>query len=164
MHQISVFLKKYVPGFEEAYSVQSGVHACVRETRRIIGEYKMTSDDILSVRKFDDMIACGSYPIDIHNPKGQGTTLIHLPVGQWYTVPLRCLIPKNIDRILTAGRCISGTHEAHSSYRVMPISMATGHAAGVCASIAVKKNQLPRQIPAIDVQTELLKQGAILER
>jgi hypothetical protein len=164
MLHISAFLKKYVPGFENAYPVQSGVHTCVRETRRIIGEYKLTSDDILSVRKFDDMIACGSYPIDIHDPKGRGTTLIHLPAGQWYTVPLRCLIPQKLERILVAGRCISGTHEAHSSYRVMPISMATGQAAGVCAAIAMKKNIIPRKVPAAEVQTELLKQGAILDR
>jgi hypothetical protein len=93
-----------------------------------------------------------------------GTTLIHLPAGQWYTIPLRCLIPKKIERILVAGRCISGTHEAHSSYRVMPISMATGHAAGVCAAIAVKKNIVPRNVPVAEIQTELLKQGAILDR
>ncbi|OHB49363.1 MAG: FAD-dependent oxidoreductase [Planctomycetes bacterium GWF2_41_51] len=164
IHQIADFLKKYVPGFEKSYVIQSGVHTGVRESRRIVGEYKLTTDDILSVRKFDDMIACGSYPIDIHNPKGSGTTLVHLPVNQWYTIPLRCLIPKKIDQVLLAGRCISGTHEAHSSYRIMPISFATGHAAGVCAALSVRAGKLTRDIPAIDVQNELLKQGAILDR
>ncbi|OQA03171.1 MAG: FAD dependent oxidoreductase [Planctomycetes bacterium ADurb.Bin401] len=164
IRQISYFLKKYVPGFEKSYVVQSGVHAGVRESRRIVGEYKLTADDILSVRKFDDMIACGSYPIDIHNPKGQGTTLMHLPENQWYTIPLRCLIPQKIDHVLVAGRCISGTHEAHSSYRVMPISFATGQAAGVCAALSVHTGKLVRNIPAIDVQQELLKQEAILDK
>jgi hypothetical protein len=164
MRQIEKFLKKYVPGFENSYVVQSGVHACVRETRRIIGEYKITADDILSARKFDDMIACASYPIDIHNPKGKGTMLKNLPPQQWYSIPLRCLVPKKVEHILTAGRCISGTHVAFASYRVMPISMATGQAAGVCAAIGVKKNILPRDVSSIDVQNELLKQGAILEK
>lgn len=164
MRQIAAFFKKYVPGFENAYAVQSGVHTCVRESRRIMGEYKLTADDILSVRKFDDMIACGAYPIDIHNPKGPGTTLLHLPENQWYTIPLRCLVPKKIEQILVAGRCISGTHEAHSSYRVMPISMATGQAAGVCAALAVRENKLVRNVAVGDVQNELLKQGAILDK
>lgn len=164
VRQIVAFLNKYVPGFENAYNIQSGVHVCVRESRRIMGEYKLTSDDILNVRKFDDMIACGSYPIDIHNPKGKGTILKHLPENEWYAIPLRCLVPKKIDRILVAGRCISGTHEAHSSYRIMPISMATGHAAGVCAALSVQSQKLVRDVPASDVQMELLKQGAILNR
>jgi len=164
MRQIEKFLKKYVPGFEKSYIVQSGVHTCVRETRRIVCEYKLTSDDILSARKFDDMIACAAYPIDIHNPKGKGTTLKHLPAQQWYSIPLRCLVPKKVEHILIAGRCICGTHEAFSSYRIMPVSMATGQAAGVCAAIGIKKNKLPRKVSPLDVQNELLKQGAILER
>lgn len=163
MRQIEAFLKKYVPGFADAYIAQSGVHACVRETRRIMGEYKITKDDILGVRKFDDMIACGSYPIDIHNPKGPGTTLLHLPAGQWYTIPLRALIPKKIEQIIVAGRCISGTHVALSSYRVMPTSMATGQAAGVCAALAAKGDKLVREVPYKEVQGVLLEQGAILE-
>jgi hypothetical protein len=64
--------------------------------------------------------------------------------------------------MLTAGRCISGSHEAHSSYRVTPIAMATGHAAGVCAALAARSDRIPREIPHEDVQRELLRQGASL--
>jgi hypothetical protein len=160
--QISAFLRDYVPGFRDAYQVQSGVAAGVRETRRVLGDYVLTADDILTARKFDDVIARGTYPIDIHNPIGQGTILRTVPPGEAYDIPLRCLLPRDVDGILTAGRCISGTHEAHSSYRVTPTAMATGQAAGVCGALAAKRQRRPREIDARDVQAELLRQGADL--
>jgi hypothetical protein len=162
MRQIAAFLRRYVPGFEKAYVVQSGVNIGVRETRRIMGEYRLTADDILQARKFPDVIARSTYPVDIHNPEGAGTTLKRVPPDDAYDIPLRSLLPQNIDGVLVAGRCISGTHEAHSSYRVMPVSMATGQAAGVCAALAVRQKKSPRAIAAEDVQRELIRQGANL--
>lgn len=162
MGQLAAFLRRYVPGFEKAHIAQSGSSIGVRETRRIVGEYQLTLDDILTARKFDDAIARGSYPIDIHNPDGAGTTLKHLPPGEAYDIPLRCLIPRKTENLLVAGRCISGTHEAHSSYRVMPIAIATGQAAGVCAALAARAGRAVRDIPAWVVQDELLLQGANL--
>jgi hypothetical protein len=162
MRQISAFLKKYVPGFERSHVLQSGVNTGVRESRRIMGEYKLTEEDILQARKFDDVVARGAYPIDIHNPEGKGTVLKRVPSGMAYDIPLRCLLPKGVGQILVAGRCISGTHEANSSYRVMPISMATGQAAGVCAALAVRMEKDPKIVPFNAVQEELLRQGADL--
>ncbi|ADH84857.1 FAD-dependent oxidoreductase [Desulfurivibrio alkaliphilus] len=162
MRQISAFLRKYVPGFEQAYVLQSGAQAGVRETRRIIGEYQLTADDVLTARKFPDVVAPNTYPIDIHNPEGMGTVIKRVPQGEAYDIPLRCLLPRKIDNLIVAGRCISGTHEAHSSYRVMPVSVATGQAAGVCAALAVKTGRIPRSLPAGEVQAELLRQGAEL--
>lgn len=162
VRQIAAFLRKYVPGFEQSYVVQSGVQVGVRETRRILGEYYLTASDLLAARKFDDVIARGSYPVDIHNPDGKGTILKRLPPDQAYDIPLRALIPRDVDKLLVAGRCISGSHEAHSSYRVMPIAMATGQAAGVCAALAAKRHLSTREVPATDVQQLLLRQGANL--
>lgn len=162
MKQIVAFLKHYVPGFEEAYMAQSGLAIGVRESRRVIGNYMLTAKDVLAARKFEDVIARCSYPIDVHNPSGPGTVLKRLPPGESYDIPLRCLLPKGLDGLLMAGRCISGTHEAHSSYRVMPTCMATGQAAGVCAAIASGKNIKPGKVEAGDVQRELIRQGAIL--
>ena len=162
MRQIAAFLRRYVPGFEKAYVVQSGVNIGVRETRRILGDYQLTADDILQARKFTDVIARSTYPIDIHNPEGKGTTLKRVPPGEAYDLPLRCLLPQKLERVIVAGRCISGTHEAHSSYRVMPVSMATGQAAGVCAALSVRRGKPPRDIPPADVQDELIRQGANL--
>jgi hypothetical protein len=162
MRQIAAFLRHYVPGFDQGYIVQSGVNIGVRETRRILGEYQLTADDILEARKFPDVIARSTYPVDIHNPEGIGTTLKRLPPGEAYDIPLRCLLPQRVEGLIVAGRCISGTHEAHSSYRVMPVSIATGHAAGVCAGLAVRDQKTPRAISASEVQAELIRQGANL--
>lgn len=164
MREIAEFLRRYVPGFERSYAIQSGVNIGVRETRRIVGEYQLDAADVLNARKFDDAIARGSYPVDIHNPAGSGTVLRRLPPGEAYDIPLRCLLPQATDGLLVAGRCISGTHEAHSSYRVMPIVMATGQAAGVCAALAARSGRSPREVPHGEVQAELLRQGASLRR
>ncbi|MBW3643846.1 MAG: FAD-dependent oxidoreductase, partial [Actinobacteria bacterium] len=162
MRQIADFLRRYVPGFAQAYVAQSGVSIGVRETRRIVGKYQLTAEDVLSARKFPDVIARGSYPIDIHNPKGTGTVLQKLPPGEAYDIPLRCLLPRELDWLLVAGRCISGTHEAHSSYRVTPIAMATGQAAGVCAALAARAGTPPDRVEVEAIQHELVRQGANL--
>jgi hypothetical protein len=164
MRQIAEFLHRYVPGFEKSYVAQSGVQVGVRETRRVLGDYQLTAEDVLQARKFDDGIARGSYPIDIHNPKGSGTVLKRLPPGEAYDIPLRCLMPQNVEGLVVAGRCLSGTHEAHSSYRVMPIVMATGQAGGICAALAAARGVAPRAIGVREVQRELLRQGASLRR
>jgi hypothetical protein len=162
MRQIANFLREYVPGFEKSYVAQSGTNIGVRETRRMRGEYQLTAEDVLTARKFPDVVARGSYPVDIHNPKGSGTVLRNLPPGEAYDIPLRCLVPQDVERLLVAGRCLSGTHEAHSSYRVTPIAMATGQAAGVCAALAARSGVAPRHVDATRVQDELLAQGANL--
>jgi glycine/D-amino acid oxidase-like deaminating enzyme len=162
MREIAAFLCRYVPGFERAYVAQSGVHTGVRETRRIVGDYQLTADDVLEARKFEDVVARGAYPVDIHNPKGRGTVLKRVPPGEAYDIPLRSLLPQGIEGLLVAGRCLSGAHEAHSSYRVMPIVMATGQAAGVCAALAAKREVTPRAVPVAEVQAALLRQGADL--
>jgi len=162
MKEIVAFLREYVPGFEDSYVIQSGARVGVRETRRIIGEYKLTADDIVQGRKFEDVIARSTYPIDIHNPQGKGTLFKRLPSGESYDIPLRCLIPQKVDNLLVAGRCISGTHEAHAAYRVMAISMATGQAAGVCAALSIQHSLIPRHIEYREVQQELRSQGALI--
>lgn len=162
MRQVAQFLQHYVPGFERSYVMQSGVQVGVRETRRILGEYQLTGEELLGACKFDDVIARGTYPVDIHNPEGKGTTLKRLPPDESYDIPLRSLIPKGVDNLLLAGRCISGTHEAMSAYRVMPISMATGQAAGVAAALAAAQGKPARAQPHRSVQKELMRQGAAL--
>ena len=162
MAQIENFLRKYVPGFGRSYAVQSGASIAVRETRRVTGEYVMTEDDVLQARSFGDVIARGTYPIDIHNPKGKGTVLKRVPQGKAYDIPLRCLTPLGVDNLMIAGKCISGSHEAFSSYRIMATSVATGQAAGVCAALSARSGVINRKVPARDVQDELLRQGAFL--
>jgi hypothetical protein len=162
MRQIVDFLRRYVPGFERSYAVQSGSTIGVRETRRIMGDYRLSSEDVMSARKFDDVVARCTYPIDIHSPRGKGTLLERLPPGEAYDIPLRCLLPGEVDNLLVAGRCISGTQAAMSSYRVMPVAMATGQAAGVCAALAARGRTTPRALHHRDVQRELARQDVNL--
>lgn len=162
MTMIAAFLRKYVPGFQDAYVVQSGSVIGVRGTRRIIGDYTLTAEDILEARRHHDVIARGSYPIDIHNPEGPGTLMRRLPPGETYDIPLRCLLPSGIENLCVAGKSISATYEAHSSSRAAPICFATGHAAGVCAALAAKARLSPHAIDVRGVQHELLRQGADL--
>jgi hypothetical protein len=161
MAQVDRFLRARVPGFAEAYVAQSGMIG-VRESRRICGEYQLTGHDVLAARRFPDAIAQCAYPVDIHNPEGSGTLLRRVPQGESYDIPLRSLLPRDVDALLVAGRCISGTHVAHSSYRIMPVCMATGQAAGVCAALAARTGRQPRDVPARDVQRVLRKQDAAL--
>lgn len=156
------FFKGYVPGFANSYIIQTATQVGVRETRRIIGEYVISAEDIIFDRKFDDVIARAAYPIDIHNPEGKGTVMIPLEPGASYDIPYRCIVPRHIDNLLVAGKCMSGTHEAQGSFRVIPISMATGQAAGVAAALSVEKGRRPRDLLAEEVQLELLKQNAEL--
>jgi hypothetical protein len=162
MEQIAHFLRTRVPGFERSYVAQSGTTVGVRESRRVVGDYQLTGHDVLEARRFVDGIAQCAYPVDIHNPQGSGTLLRRLPRGKSYDVPLRSLLPRDLDDLLVAGRCISGTHVAHSSYRIMPVCMATGQAAGVCAALAVQEGRAPREVAAGEVQRELRAQGAKL--
>ncbi len=160
--RVAAFLRKRVPGFAASYIVQTG-QVGIRETRRVTGEYRLTREDVVEGRRFDDAVARGTYPVDIHNPTGPGTVLQHLPPGSFYEIPLRCLLPLLAENLLVAGRCISGTHEALSSYRVMPIATATGQAAGVCAALAAKMGILPRRVDPAEVRAELRRQDAFLD-
>ena len=111
----------------------------VRESRRIVGEYIITQEDLLNAVKFEDSIARGTYPLDIHNPAGTGTYIQDIPYGDYYTIPYRALVPKGIDNLIVAGRPISSTHEAHSAYRIMPICTSIGEGAGAAAAIVSKE-------------------------
>jgi len=147
-YKLVLFLKKHVPGFEEAYLLESAPIIGVRETRRIIGEYVLTADDILKARKFDDAVAAGCYPIDIHpmRPSDKETIMKGPPPGDYYEIPYRCLVPLGLKNLLVTGRCISATHEAQAAIRVMPIACSLGEAAGYAAALAVEGNGLVREI------------------
>ena len=157
--QIAQFLRREVPGFENAYLAHTAPQIGVRESRRVMGEYVLTADDCLAARKFDDCITRGSYSVDIHNPAGTGTVIKRIPPGEWYDIPFRCLIPKGFKNLLIGGRAISCTHEAHSAIRVMPIVFGIGQAAGVAAAMCAKDSLDPRQVPIRKLQEILVQQG-----
>jgi hypothetical protein len=160
--EIVRFLQRRVPGFEKAILVQTAPQIGVRETRRIVGEYMLTAEDVLGARKFDDGIALSSYPIDVHNPAGTGTVIRYLPEGEYYSIPYRCLIPRQMAGLLVAGRPISATHDAHASARIQAVCYATGQAAGVATALALGEGLEPRQVKVGKLQEALRSQGAIL--
>jgi hypothetical protein len=161
--QIVEFLKREVPGFERSYLVATGPQIGIRETRRLVGKYVLTEEDVLSCRRFEDEIAFSSYPIDIHNPRGEGTVIKRLPEGGFYGIPYRCLVPRELQGLLVAGRPISTTHEAHSSARIQCVCYATGQAAGIAAAISSAEGSAPSDLDAEVVRAEVKKQGGILE-
>lgn len=110
----------------------------IREGRRIVGEYLLTAEDCLGEARFEDMVAACAYDIDIHNPAGRGTVIRQIPGSGYYHIPYRALIPRGLGNLLLVSRCISGTHEAHSSYRVMSAVSAIGQAGGAAAALAVR--------------------------
>jgi hypothetical protein len=163
VQQLVAFLKKDVAGFENAYLQTTAPQIGVRESRRVMGEHVLTAEELLSACKFDDCVARGAYPVDIHNPTGSGTIIRKLKPGEWYDIPLRSLIPLKLDNLLVGGRPISATHEAHSAIRVQPIAIAIGQAAGTAAALCVKDNVSPREIQVGKVQQSLQSQGARLQ-
>jgi len=156
------FLRKKVPGFENSYLLITAPQIGIRETRRIIGEYILSEADLLQARKPSDAIALGSYGLDIHNPKGEGTIIKKLKKGAYYGIPYRCLIPKKIEGLIIAGRPISATHAAHSSVRIQPICYATGQAAGSAAALALSDKTTPRKVNVEKLQKVLKREGAKL--
>lgn len=158
--EIEKYLKKYVPGFENAYMDRVAPFLGIRETRRIVGKYILTEEDILSRRYFDDSIAVASYPIDIHHPDGGGCTLRWS--GDCYDIPYRSLLPLEIENLIVAGRSISTTHEAMSAIRVMAPCMLMGEAAGLAANLAIKHNIYPSQVDAQELREEILAEGGYL--
>ena len=157
------FMKKYLPGFEKVELIDSAPQIGIRESRRIVGEYVLTEEDVLNAINFKDSIALGGYPIDIHQPDGKSVSFKFFKSNQAYKIPFRSLIPKNISFLLIAGRCISATHEALASARVMPICFATGQAAGVAAALSAQEGIQPRDLNMKLLKSTLLKQGAVID-
>jgi aromatic ring-cleaving dioxygenase len=155
--------KKYVPGFEKSYFITCGPYIGVRETRRLVGKYVLTEQDIRTGRRFDDAIATGCWYADRHpnyttvgSANDPGTGFQPDP----YDIPYRSLVSKDIENLLVAGRCHSASAWAASSTRVTVTAMAMGQAAGTAAAIAVKKKTSSLELSGIEVRKELESQGA----
>ena len=156
------FLKKNADGMENSFLMATATEIGVRESRKIVGDYTLTEDDCKKCTKFEDAICACNYEIDIHNPEGSGTSLYYFKDGEYYTIPYRALIPKGIENMLVAGRCISSTHEAQASYRTMPTVCTIGQGAGTAIAQAIKKSITTREIDINELQATLIQDGAFL--
>ncbi|HPA60715.1 MAG TPA: FAD-dependent oxidoreductase [Clostridia bacterium] len=162
MFEICHFLREQVPGFEHSQLVYSAGEIGVRESRKIVGEYVLTQEDLVACTKFPDRIAAGNYDIDIHNPEGSGTSHYYFAPGTWYTIPYRSLLPLKAGNLLVAGRCISATHEAQASIRILPIVATLGQAAGVAAAVSLRAGVAPREADVAEIQRILTREGAFI--
>lgn len=158
------FLRKYAPGYENCYLHSAAAQIGVRETRHFKGLYTLTEDDIMEAKVFPDWVVTRAhFNFDIHNTKGAGLDengcqhKFSQPKG--YTIPYGCFVPEKVDGLLFAGRIISGTHKAHSNFRVMPICANMGQSVGVAAAIAVKRGIAVRDVPVADIQARLIELG-----
>ncbi|MBP5719608.1 MAG: FAD-dependent oxidoreductase [Bacteroidales bacterium] len=157
------FFHKYVPGCENATIKSSASTMGIRESRHVLGEYVLTAEDLLQGVVPDDSILLASNSVDVHGRNGANTTEYKtVENGQWYGLPLRCLVPRDIDGLLVAGRAISATSDAAGAVRVMPPCMAMGHAAGIAAAIAALGRTSPRNVDAAEVRSRLRNEGAFL--
>ncbi|MBQ5701007.1 MAG: FAD-dependent oxidoreductase [Alistipes sp.] len=160
MYLLEDFFHKHIPGYENCRVISSGTTTGVRETRRVIGDYVITAEELAAGCRFDDVIVHrAEFIVDIHNPAGSGQAEDHIQYCDPYDLPYRCFTPKGIENLYTAGRCISGTHRAHASYRVMSICMAMGEAVGTAAAICAAEGVTPRNLDVKKLQNKLTTKG-----
>jgi hypothetical protein len=173
--EIMKFLKEQVPGFSKAYLTHV-YDLGIRESRRIIGQYMLTLDDMTTEREFEDVVAMGAYPPDLHDAT-KGDIIIHgqgwsrknddyesIPYNPGYQIPYRCLIPKEIKNVIVAGRCISASFEAQSGTRGIAPCIAIGQAAGTAAALATKLGVESSELDVQILQKKLASDGAYLGR
>jgi Pyruvate/2-oxoglutarate dehydrogenase complex, dihydrolipoamide dehydrogenase (E3) component, and related enzymes len=162
---VNHFLRSEIPGFEKIRTRVSASTLGVRESRRIRGKYLLSAEDCLVGRRFTDCVVHNAdFVIDIHNPTGGGQAETdgcpHKAIP--YDIPMRSLQPLDVENLILCGRCISGSHRAHASYRVMNIMMAVGQAAGTMAAVSVKTAIPVSELPYEAVKTALEAQGCTL--
>jgi FAD dependent oxidoreductase len=160
---VAIFRRDH-PAFARCEVLQISSRLGVREGRRVVGDYILNEDDCLAAAKFPDMVAACAYEIDIHDPDGGETRIVKIPDPGFYHIPYRSLVARDADNLLLASRCISGTHEAHSSYRVMSGVTAIGEAAGVAAALAARHTGGEvRAVPASAIRHVLREQIQFVE-
>lgn len=165
------FLNQYVPGLENAVLASSGPFIGLRESRRIIGQYRMTREDYLERKVFPDTIARYAYPIDVHAARPQDITYNEAKsdyftqrykAGESYGIPFRSMLPINLKNVVVAGRPLSADRAMHGSFRVMPCCFATGQAAGTAAALCTSEGVELSRIDIGKLKTVLKGQGAYL--
>lgn len=163
MYELYTFLKENFDFCRNGVLLSSASEIGVRESRMIRGEYVLTVEDLKALTRFEDSIAACNYDIDIHNPEGSGTSHYYFGDGEYYTIPYRSLVPLGVNNLLVAGRCISSTHEAQASYRIMPVCCTLGEAAGVAAAVACKSGAVAmKNVNVKRVQEILRANGAFI--
>lgn len=154
------FLRDQIPGYEQAFLMNFSTQVGIRETRRLLGETRLTRADVLGARRFEDAIAqCGA-PIEEHQA-GSSTRWEYVPEGGTYDIPFRALLPVGVSNLVVAGRCLSADHDAHASVRSMGQCMAMGQAAGTAAALGARSGAALNRLPIAELQGMLRANGAL---
>jgi hypothetical protein len=154
-----------VPGFENSYIVDLPPQLGIRETRRVIGGYQLSGEDVLSCASFDDSVGVNGWPMEVHVAGDVVFKFPPIPQSRGFNeLPYRMLLAERIDNLLVAGRCASMTHDGQSAARVSGACFAMGEAAGLAAALALSGNTLPRDIAIEKLQQALAREGAFIGR
>ncbi len=156
------FLKENFSSCQAAEIMAIAPEIGVRESRKLRGVHILTEEELKNCTKFEDAIALGNYDIDIHNPAGTGTSHYYFSDGEYYSIPYRSLVPKEYGNLLVAGRCISATHQAQASIRIMPICATLGQAAGTAAAVMKKSGKNNKTVDVKEIQRILEERGAAI--
>jgi hypothetical protein len=164
LNPIVDFLRTYVTGFERCYLLSAAAQIGVRETRHFAGLATVTEEDILAARVFEDWVVPKvHFNFDVHNLTGAGLDETgvqkHFSQSKYYTLPYGCFLPQKVHNLFLAGRNISGTHKAHSNFRVMPICVLMGQAVGTAAALCVERGAAPQELDVITLQEILIAAG-----
>ena len=157
------YYRNYINGCKDATIIKSADFIGIRESRRVVCEYTLTFESFYSQESFPDEIGRYSYPIDIHpiTPDKEGmrgfvkaVSMKHQS-GETYSIPYRCLVPKKVDNLLIAGRCIGTDREMQASTRVIPCCYITGQAAGVAAAVCIENKTSAKDADIIAIQNKI---------
>ncbi|MCC7494723.1 MAG: FAD-dependent oxidoreductase [Fimbriimonadaceae bacterium] len=159
----AVAVLRHLPQFADLRLTHTAAAIGIREARRVVGQYTLSLDDLVAGQRFDDAVTSCAFGVDIHEPApGAGVPTAHHTAMRPYEIPYRCLLPADVGGLLLAGRLISGTHEAHASYRVTGTCFATGQAAGLAAAWAAAEGTTPDRLDGRAVRQKLQQQGVRL--
>jgi hypothetical protein len=154
-----------VPGFEKSYIVDLPPQLGIRETRRVVGGYMLSGEDVLGCAAFDDSIGVNGWPMESHVAGDVIFKFPPIPESRGFNeLPYRMLLPEGVDNLLVAGRCASMTHDGQSAARVSGGCFVMGEAAGTAAALALSGNTIPRDIAVEKLQQALMGQGAFIGR
>jgi len=159
MRMVKVFREK-VLAMRDAYLIDTATQVGIRETRGIIGCYTMTLDDMVHPKAFEDTVAYGGHPVDIHRASDskQDVNFLRAP----YPIPYRAIVPQGAGNVLVAGGCVSATREAFASIRVQAQCMALGQAAGTAAAMCAEQQLTVTELDGKSVRNALREQGAVV--
>ena len=154
------FVQNYIPGFENAYLMDTASQIGIRQSRTIVCDYTLKNEDVVKAKKFDTAIVRSAWPIELHLGEN-GVKVINLD-EDYYEIPFETLIPKNINNLLVAGRCISAEHEALASCRVVAQCFEEGAAAGLAALQIIKDNRTTRTLSVEKLRKKMIEKGSLL--